>query len=251
MVARTVIPNLRDPSSCVVGRRARCPPRPPPGGQGTGVHSYPAGLMDETTRLLLAAADGDTDALATFVRRTQADVWRFCAHLVDPGAADDLTQEVYLRAMRSIPRFRGDASARTWLLAVARNVAADEIRRRQRRRRLPDPVVDDVPDHAGHVELHDLLDHLDDDRREAFVLTQLLGLPYADAAAACDVPIGTIRSRVARAREQLVALLDEQDGAARKRHGGSPKQDGAAPKPGPAAPKPGRAAGQRHRSTGS
>lgn len=163
--------------------------------------------MDETTRILLAAADGDADALSTFVRRTQADVWRFCAHLVDPGAADDLTQEVFLRAMRSIPRFRGDASARTWLLAVARNVAADEIRRRQRRRRLPDPVVLDVPDHAGHVELHGLLDHLDEDRRAAFVLTQLLGLPYADAARACDVPIGTIRSRVARAREQLIDLV--------------------------------------------
>jgi len=168
--------------------------------------------MDETTRLLLAAADGDAGALSTFVQRTQADVWRFCAHLVDPGVADDLTQEVYLRAMRTIPRFRGDASARTWLLAVARNVAADEIRRRQRRRRLPDPVVDVIPDHAGHVELQGLLEHLDEDRRAAFVLTQLLGLPYADAAQACDVPVGTIRSRVARAREQLIELVVDDPG---------------------------------------
>ena len=168
--------------------------------------------MDETTRLLLAAADGDADALSTFVHRTQADVWRFCAHLVDPGAADDLTQEVYLRALRTIPRFRGDASARTWILAVARNVAADEIRRRQRRRRLPDPVLDDIPDHAGHVELHGLLEHLDEDRRAAFVLTQLLGLPYAEAARACDVPVGTIRSRVARAREQLIGLVADDPG---------------------------------------
>ncbi len=175
--------------------------------------------MDETTRLLRAAADGDADALSAFVHRTQADVWRFCAHLVDPGVADDLTQEVYLRAMRTIPRFRGDASARTWLLAVARNVAADEIRRRQRRRRLPDPVVDDVPDHAGHVDLHDLLDHLDEDRRAAFVLTQLLGLPYAEAAQACDVPIGTIRSRVARAREQLIDLVADDAEVARDEAG--------------------------------
>ncbi len=167
--------------------------------------------MDETTRLLLAAADGDRNALSTFVHRTQADVWRFCAHLVDPGAADDLTQEVYLRALRTIPRFRGDASARTWLLAVARNVAADEIRRRQRRRRLPDPVTEEVPDHAGGVELHGLLEELDADRRTAFVLTQLLGLPYAEAAEVIGVPIGTIRSRVARAREQLIGLLHPAD----------------------------------------
>jgi RNA polymerase sigma-70 factor, ECF subfamily len=165
--------------------------------------------MDELTRLLLAAADGDRLALAAFVRRTQADVWRFVAHLVDPGVADDLTQEVYLRALRTIPRFRGDSSARTWLLTVARRVAADEIRSRQRRRRLPDPEVDDVPDRAGEVALHELIAALDDDRREAFVLTQLLGLSYAGAAAAAGVPIGTIRSRVARAREQLVAALGD------------------------------------------
>lgn len=167
--------------------------------------------MDELTRLLLDAADGDRLALSTFIRRTQADVWRFCAHLVDPGVADDLTQDVYLRAMRSAPRFRGDSSARTWLLTIARRAAADEIRRRQRRRKLPDPEIDDAPDHAGEFELRELVDHLDDDRREAFMLTQLLGLSYAEAAEAAEVPIGTIRSRVARAREQLVSMIDDGD----------------------------------------
>lgn len=166
--------------------------------------------MDELTRLLTDAADGDRLALASFIRRTQADVWRFCAHLVDPQAADDLTQEVYLRALRSVPGFRGDASARTWLLSVARRVAADEIRRRQRRRRLPDPrPPDPVPDTGSEVELHELVATLDGDQRTAFVLTQLVGLTYAEAAGACKVPVGTIRSRVARARERLVDLLGE------------------------------------------
>jgi RNA polymerase sigma-70 factor, ECF subfamily len=165
--------------------------------------------VDELTRLLLDAGAGDRSALAAFVRRTQADVWRFCAHLVDPGVADDLTQEVYLRAMRAAPSFRGDSSARTWLLTVARRTAADEIRRRQRRRRLPDPEVRDEPDHAGHHALRELVGSLPDDRREAFVLTQVLGLSYRDAAEAAGVPVGTIRSRVARAREQLVHAVDE------------------------------------------
>jgi RNA polymerase sigma-70 factor (ECF subfamily) len=170
--------------------------------------------MDELTRLLLAAADGDRLALSTFVRRTQADVWRFCAHLVDPGVADDLTQEVYLRALRTIPRFRGDSSARTWLLTVARRVAADEIRSRQRRRRLPEPTVADVPDPAGELALRHLVETLPDDRREAFVLTQLLGLSSAEAAAACEVAVGTIRSRVARARDQLIDRLgDDAEGS--------------------------------------
>ncbi|GGI02941.1 sigma-70 family RNA polymerase sigma factor [Egicoccus halophilus] len=164
--------------------------------------------MDDLTRLLRAAGEGDRSSLASFIRRTQDDVWRFCAHLVDRESADDLTQEVYLRAMRSAERFRGDASARTWLLTIARNTAADEIRRRQRRRRLPPVTEAFAPDHAGDVELRELVAHLDPDRRTAFVLTQLLELGYAEAAEICGVPIGTIRSRVARARQDLLARLD-------------------------------------------
>ena len=167
--------------------------------------------MDELTRLLRAAADGDRLALSQFIRRTQPDVWRFCAHLVDPSVADDLTQEVYLRALRTIPRFRGDSSARTWLLTVARRVAADEIRSRQRRRRLPDPTEDVEADRAGAHAIEELVSSLDPARREAFVLTQLLGLTYAEAAAAAEVEVGTIRSRVARARAELIAALADGD----------------------------------------
>ena len=75
--------------------------------------------MDELTSLAIAAGHGDRDALARLVRQTQADVWRLCAHLVDPAAADDLTQDTYLRAIPALPRFRGDAPARAWLLAIA------------------------------------------------------------------------------------------------------------------------------------
>ena len=167
-------------------------------------------MDDEPTRLLMAAATGDRVALSRLVKLTQADVWRFCAALVDAATADDLTQEVYVRAMRAMPRFRGRSRARTWLLAIARRVAADEIRHRQRRRRLPDAPVTTSPDPAGQVALHGLIEHLDQDRRAAFVLTQVLGLSYADAAEACQVPVGTIRSRVARAREELVAAISDE-----------------------------------------
>jgi len=172
--------------------------------------------VDELTRLLLDAADGDRMALSGFVRATQPDVWRFCAHLVDPATADDLTQEVYLRAMRSAARFRGDASAKTWLFSIARRTAADEIRRRRRRRRLPEPEPEPVADDAELIALHQLIDTLEPGRREAFVLTQVVGLPYAEAAEVCGVPLGTIRSRVARARAELVDHLvaAEADGGA-------------------------------------
>src|SRR5579884_232860 len=111
--------------------------------------------MDEITGWALDAATGDRSALHRLVRATQAEVWRFCAHLGDADCADDLTQEVYLRAMRSLPRFRGDASARTWLLSIARRTVADHIRAQQRHRAwvavAPRPSA--VPPVEGQVAL--------------------------------------------------------------------------------------------------
>ena len=68
-----------------------------------------------------------------------------------------------------------------------------------------------VPDGAGRVELDTVLAELDDDRRAAFVLTQVLGLHYDEAAEVLDCPIGTIRSRVARARSDLVAMMKQDE----------------------------------------
>jgi RNA polymerase sigma-70 factor (ECF subfamily) len=166
--------------------------------------------VDDLTRGLVAARDGDRLALVAAIRQTQPEVWRCCAWLVDRDSADDLTQETYLRALRALPGYRAEAAARTWLLSIARRVCADALRRRVRRRRLrerlPSPVLD-APDVSRHVALELLVESLGPDRREAFVLTQLLGCSYEEAAAACDVPVGTIRSRVARARDDLTARL--------------------------------------------
>lgn len=172
--------------------------------------------MDDATRLLLAARDGDETALAGWIRRTQPEVWRLCARLVDPEAADDVTQEVYLRACRALGNFRGDASSRTWLLTIARRTCADVIRRRTRRRRLDLRLRAEPQDHAPDltpgVDAEGLLAALDPDQREAFVLTQTLGLSYAEAAEVAEVPVGTIRSRVSRARAALLEALSAVDG---------------------------------------
>ena len=165
---------------------------------------------DEPTALALAARGGDSSAQTAFVRSTQAEVWRFTAALVDPGTADDLTQETYLRAFRALPGFEGRSSVRTWLLGIARRVCADHLRAVVRRRRLDARLAAHVstqhphPDPALRLGAADLLAHLGVERRTAFVLTQVLGLSYAEAAQVEDVPIGTIRSRVARARDELV-----------------------------------------------
>jgi RNA polymerase sigma-70 factor (ECF subfamily) len=169
--------------------------------------------VDELTRMALAAAGGDRAAVIAFVRRTQPEVWRVCARLGDRADADDLTQEVYARALPALGRFRADASARTWLLQIVRHVCADHVRRSTRRRALVERLVqrgetaEAAPAGTGEVELEDAIAALDGDRRAAFVLTQVVGLSYAEAAEVCAVPVGTIRSRVARARADLLDAL--------------------------------------------
>lgn len=175
----------------------------------------PSGPVDAATDWALTARGGDPTAQAAFVRLTQAEVWRFVAALIDPDDADDLTQETYLRAFRALPSFEGRASARTWLLGIARRACADHLRTVVRRRRLDERLAAQAytdrpyPDPAGHLGAADLLRRLPTDRREAFVLTQVLGLSYAEAAAVAGVPVGTIRSRVARARSDLVEAAGE------------------------------------------
>ena len=153
-------------------------------------------------------------------------VVRHCvAMLGDTGHGEEIAQEVFLGAYAALPRFRREASVRTWLLAIARRVCADAVRSRRRRRLT---LVRDTADlealSAGSggpadtvaegATVTDLLSRLAPDRREAFVLTQLLGLPYAEAAEVACCPVGTIRSRVARARADLVESLAgvNQDG---------------------------------------
>jgi RNA polymerase sigma-70 factor (ECF subfamily) len=177
--------------------------------------------------MALAASSGDRAAVTAFVRRTQSEVWRVCARLGDRADADDLTQEVYLRALPALARFRADASARTWLLQIARHVCADHVRRASRRRALVERLVQrgdregTEPPRTGEVDLDVAVSGLDDDRRAAFVLTQVAGLSYAEAAAVCEVPIGTIRSRVARARSDLLVALEAEGRDDRAAPGGA------------------------------
>ncbi|HTW21935.1 MAG TPA: sigma-70 family RNA polymerase sigma factor [Mycobacteriales bacterium] len=159
------------------------------------------------------AARGDQAAFAELVESTQASIWRMCAYLVDRNAADDLTQETYLRAFRALAGYRGDARVSTWLLTISRRVCAAEIDRRSRAREmylLTVPREQHLHDQSSVVDMDLLIAGLDDDRRTAFVLTQVVGCDYAEAAEICGCPIGTIRSRVARARADLVAALGQR-----------------------------------------
>jgi len=172
---------------------------------------------DDITAYALEAGRGDADAITAFVRATQADVWRYVAYLTDRECADDLTQETFLRALRGVRTYRGDVPARVWLLSIARRAVVDHFRKQGRTPTVAasldldvsvvDRVAPATPDPAGEVTLQALIATLDPDRRAAFVLTQVNGLSYEEAAQACGVPIGTIRSRVARAREDLLVAM--------------------------------------------
>ncbi|MCC9306143.1 sigma-70 family RNA polymerase sigma factor [Kitasatospora sp. RB6PN24] len=172
------------------------------------------------TTLALTAGQGCPEDVERFVRATHRDVWRFVAHLTDVESADDLTQETFLRALGGLPAFAGRSSARTWLLSIARRTVVDRYRSAAVR-----PRCSSLADWEEAAELQpcstvgfedevvliDLLTFVPARQREAFVLTQVVGLSYAEAAALSGCPVGTVRSRVARARDQLVALLRAAD----------------------------------------
>lgn len=170
---------------------------------------------DRVTELALRAGRGDKAALTAFIRSTQDDVWRLLAHLAGREFADDLTQETYLRVINSLPSFAARSSARTWLLALARRVWIDNIRHeRARPRKSATEYEDAAATHtvagadSSHwsewIDARALIDSLPADRREALILTQVLGYTYEEAANIAGVRVGTIRSRVARARKDLL-----------------------------------------------
>lgn len=188
----------------------------------TAGHGASDSRDDSATAWALAARGGDPDAVERFVRALHPDVVRYITHVgADHQAADDLAQDTFLRALGSLHRFEGRSSARTWLLSIARRTVVDSLRYAAARPRLAD--TDDwticadrarpsgLPGFEEGVALLDLLDALAPERRRAFALTQLAGLPYEEAAELCGCPVGTIRSRVARARATLVRLLAEAE----------------------------------------
>lgn len=166
----------------------------------------------EVTDLALAAGRGDRQALTAFIKYTQGDVWRLLAHLGGQEIADDLTQETYLRVMSALPRFAARSSARTWLLSLARRVWVDNIRHDMARPKKSAAEVESVETPSEStwsewVDVRMIIDALPTERREALILTQVLGYSYEEAAKIADVRIGTIRSRVARARADITAAM--------------------------------------------
>jgi RNA polymerase sigma-70 factor (ECF subfamily) len=163
---------------------------------------------DPLRALLDAACEGDERAVTALIEATSPAVGGVCRMLGSPNEIDDLIQETYIRALVSLDRFTGTGSVIGWFLAIARNTCADHVRRRQRQSRL----AERLRSHHHEAE-HQLADWhvvteavsiLDPDQRDAFLLTQMLGFTYEEAASLLGCPVGTVRSRVGRGRARLL-----------------------------------------------
>lgn len=161
------------------------------------------------------AQQGDEQAFEELVRLHLADVYRFALNVVgDPTAAEDVVQEAFLKAYRALPRFRWQAKFSTWLFRITRNCAIDALRRnalQERLRRLA-PVEAEKPDPSLRTALRAAVDDLPADLREVFVLVEVFGYSYPEAGSILGSPVGTVKSRMHRARQALTrSLSDEED----------------------------------------
>lgn len=172
------------------------------------------------------AAAGDRDAFDALVRRHQARTYNFVRTLVNDDAdAEDLAQEIFLRVWKSIGRFRGDSAFRTWLFRIAVNVARTHLSRRSRWRLFARPASEPDSEAGGahddppsperledDVVRRDAIDRalatLSPELRTAVTLRDVEGLEYREIARVLDVPIGTVESRIFRARQRLRPLLE-------------------------------------------
>jgi len=181
--------------------------------------------VDPDRSLVDAAAAGDRDAFGALVSRYQSRIVNLARTLTSEAAeADDLAQETFVRVYKSIGGFRGDSTFRTWLYRVAVNVIHSYLAGRARRWHWFGSGTDerqremaDVADAHGpraiedDVIRRDLIDRalasLPPDMRIAVTLRDMHGFDYAEIAAMLKIPIGTVESRIFRARQRLRPLL--------------------------------------------
>jgi RNA polymerase sigma-70 factor, ECF subfamily len=200
--------------------------------EGLSVKPAPAiswsDVGDRETALVERCAVGDETACAALVDEHQRMVYQLALHLLgDHNEALDLSQEVFLSVFRTIHRFRGQSALRTWIFRIVVNQARNRQRWWRRRRRLDQVSLDEfiashgdlpavrdqaTPDRVlGQKELaariQSALDRLPFEQRSAIVLREIDGLSYDEIAFSLGIAIGTVRSRLARAREALRAQL--------------------------------------------
>jgi RNA polymerase sigma-70 factor (ECF subfamily) len=164
---------------------------------------------------------GDPRAFEDLVRRYQHRVFGVALRMLQsPAEAEDIAQDVFLRVHRAIGTFRGDAKLSTWLYGITSNLCLNRLTSasRTRTRHDEDAVMrapSDAPDATAAMErseveaaLHQAITELPDERRIVVVLRDLEGLSYEEIAEALDLEVGTVRSRLHRARMDLKSKME-------------------------------------------
>ena len=169
------------------------------------------------------------NAFNLLVMRYQHRVAALIARFVqDPREVEDVAQEAFLKAYRALPLFRGDSAFYTWLYRIAVNTAKNYLVARSRRPPAQDLEIDEVePTETGSVlreiespegslstselkvAVEAALDSLPEELKTAFILREFSGLSYEDIAEVMDCPVGTVRSRIFRAREAIDRKITE------------------------------------------
>ena len=190
----------------------------------------------ETDQQLVARVQkGDTRAFDLLVLKYQHKIFGLISRYVhDADEVQDVAQEAFIKAYRALPKFRGDSAFYTWLYRIAINTAKNYLVSRSRRPPGSDVDVADAEYYEGGGALRDIqtpesalfgaelkavveraISDLPDDLRTAVTLREFDGLSYEDVAEIMDCPVGTVRSRIFRARESIDKQVREQlDGAA-------------------------------------
>lgn len=176
-------------------------------------------------RLARLAGQGDQEAFARLVERYTGLVYSLAIQRVgNHHDAEDLTQTVFWKVWKALPSFREEAAFSTWLYRMTANTVTDFLRRRGRREAplsLDDPDLpqtahpgptptEQVQDTERREALYRAIDSLPEQARTILLLRELQGLSYEEIAAALDLPLGTVRSRLARARSALAKTLRDQ-----------------------------------------
>jgi len=168
---------------------------------------------------------GDSLAIERLVQSHQQDVYRLALSILDDSdEADDVTQEVFVSALRALESFHGNASFKTWLFSITINVCRTRLQRHKNRGRLQQILQSLFHLHGEQVHcpeeeavqtesdaaLWRAIHALDDKHRIPIILRYYHDMPVADIAGMFRVPVGTIHSRLNHARERLRALLKEE-----------------------------------------
>jgi RNA polymerase sigma-70 factor (ECF subfamily) len=185
----------------------------------------PAGTEQSDLELVRRAQKNERGAFDLLVLKYQHKVVKLVARLLrDPTEAEDVAQEAFVKAYRALGSFRGDSAFYTWLYRIAVNTARNSIASRRpldyeaelseseqnnvaARLKHDDTPEATVLSEEIHQTVNQAIEQLPEDLRTAIVLREIEGLSYEEIAAAMDCPVGTVRSRIFRAREAIDRAL--------------------------------------------